>query len=185
MGSMQYRLVRSGRRTIALEIRAGELIVRAPYSATMTEIERLLREKEAWIRKHLEMSRERKEAVQGIPPLTEEELHELGRRAVEYFPPRVRYYAEKIGVRPRKITIRNQRTRWGSCSSGGNLNFNCILMLTPPEVIDSVIVHELCHLKDMNHSEAFYREVRKAYPEYDRWHGWLKEHQAELLARLR
>ena len=99
-------------------------------------------------------------------------------------PERVRYYAERIGVRPKKITIRNQKSRWGSCSAGGNLNFNCLLMLAPTEVMDSVVVHELCHMKEMNHSERFYREVYRVYPEYDRCHRWLKEHGAELLARM-
>ena len=181
---MQYRVIRSGRKTLALEIRDGELLVRAPWRTTQAEIERMIREKRDWIGKHLQMSRERKAAAEGVAPLTAEELRELGRRALEYIPERVRHYAAVIGVVPRQITIRNQRTRWGSCSAKGNLNFNCLLMLTPPEVIDSVVVHELCHLKEMNHSERFYREVRKAFPEYDRWHGWLKEHQTELLARL-
>ena len=101
-----------------------------------------------------------------------------------YIPDRVRHYSGLLGVQVRRITIRNQRTRWGSCSAQGNLNFNCLLMLTPPEVIDSVVVHELCHLIEMNHSERFYQEVLRVFPEYDRWHGWLKEHQTELMARL-
>ncbi len=184
MQSIQYTLIRSARSTIWLEIRDGKLIVRAPRNVPLAEVEAVIRKKENWIRKHLEKSREELEAVRNIRPLTTEELRELGRRAVEYLPGRVKYYAEKIGVSPRKITIRNQRTRWGSCSAKGNLNFNCLLMLTPPEVIDSIVVHELCHMKQMNHSDAFYREVLRVYPEYYRWHGWLKEHQAELLARL-
>ena len=181
---MQYRLIRSARKTLALEVRNGELIVRAPMRATQAEIDRMLREKRSWIEKHLQKSQERKESVSGIVPLTGEELRELGQRAVEYIPERVRLYAAKLGVSPRKITIRNQRTRWGSCSANGGLNFNCILMLTPPEVIDSVVVHELCHMLEMNHSSRFYEKVYSVYPEYDRWHGWLKEHQAELMARL-
>ena len=184
MEQITYRLVRSNRRTMALEIRDGELIVRAPYSAPQRDIDQMIREKRSWIEKHLQMSQERKEAASGIQPLTLEELNELGQKAVEYIPQRVSHYAALLKVYPRKITIRNQRTRWGSCSANGNLNFNCILMLTPPEVIDSVVVHELCHLKEMNHSDRFYREVKSVFPEYDRWHGWLKEHQAELLAKL-
>ena len=182
--TIQYRLVRSSRRTLALEVRNGELIVRAPRQATQAEINRLLQEKQSWIEKHLRMSQERKAAAAQVEPLTAEELNELGQRAVKYIPERVRYYAPLLGVHPRKITIRNQRTRWGSCSASGSLNFNCILMLTPPEVIDSVVVHELCHLIEMNHSDRFYQRVYSAFPEYDRWHGWLKEHQTELLAKL-
>ena len=82
----------------------------------------------------------------------------LASKALDYIPGRVKYYADIIGVTYGKITIRNQKTRWGSCSSKGNLNFNCLLMLMPPEVIDYVVVHELCHRKQMNHSKAFWRK---------------------------
>ena len=183
-GTLRYRLVRSGRRTLGLEIREGELIVRAPYRATRQEIDRMLREKRSWIDSHLAKSRQKIREAAAIRPLNREELHALGQKAVEYIPGRVHYYAGLLGVQPRKITIRNQRTRWGSCSSQGNLNFNVLLMLTPPEAIDSVVVHELCHLKEMNHSERFYREVLSVFPDYYRWHDWLKEHQTELMARL-
>ena len=179
-----YTVIRSSRRTIGLEIRDGRLIVRAPRSASQREINRVLSEKRAWILKHLEASRIRAEKAAAVPPLTPAELRALAEEALRVIPERVRHYAGLLGVRPTGITIRNQRTRWGSCSSKGRLNFNCLLMLTPPEVQDSVVVHELCHLKEMNHSAAFYREVYRIFPEYDRWHGWLREHQTELLARL-
>ena len=89
--------------------------------------------------------------------------------AYTHIPERVRHYAPLVGVSFGRITIRNQRSLWGSCSAKGNLNFNCLLMLTPPEVIDSVIVHELCHRKEMNHSKAFYAEVRRVFPDYWKW----------------
>ena len=184
MSEFQYQLIRSGRRTLALEIRGGALIVRAPWHASTAEIERLLREKESWIRKHLSENLRRQEQAKGIQPLTREELRELADRAAQYIPGRVRFYAGLLGVRVRRITIRSQRTRWGSCSAQGNLNFNCLLMLTPPEVIDSVVVHELCHLIEMNHSDRFYREVLRIYPDYYKWQNWLKEHRTDLMARL-
>ena len=116
-------------------------------------------------------------------PLTAEELRLLADKALAVIPSRVRYYAAKMGVTYHKITVRNQRTRWGSCTAQGNLNFNCLLMLAPLPVLDSVIVHELCHRKEMNHSAAFYREVYKVFPEYDKWHGWLKENGSALMKR--
>ena len=182
--TLRYRVIRSRRKTLALEIRNGELLVRAPLRASSAEIERMIRDKQGWIEKHLAESRARKETAAGIRPFTREELEDCARRAMDYIPQRVAHYAALIGVTYGRITIRNQKTRWGSCSSKGNLNFNCVLMLTPPEVIDSVVVHELCHRKEMNHSPRFYQEVYRVFPEYDRWHGWLKEHQAELMARL-
>jgi predicted metal-dependent hydrolase len=118
---------------------------------------------------------------------TDVPLNEEGRRmaekAAEVIPGRVRYYSQRIGVTYGRITIRNQRTRWGSCSARGNLNFNCLLMLAPPEVVDSVVVHELCHRKEMNHSERFYAEVFRAFPDYLKWNRWLKENGEELLKR--
>ena len=80
--------------------------------------------------------------------------------------------------------IRRQRSRWGSCSSKGNLNFNCLLLLAPPEVFDSVVVHELCHRREMNHSERFYAEVLHVFPEYWQWNRWLKENGKLLMARM-
>ncbi len=113
-----------------------------------------------------------------------DEIHGLADQALQVIPERVKYYAPLVGVTYGKITIRNQKTRWGSCSANGNLNFNCLLMLAPPEVIDSVVVHELCHRKHMNHSREFYEEVRRVYPEYDRCHKWLKEHGSELMRKM-
>ena len=82
------------------------------------------------------------------------------------------------------ITIRNQKTRWGSCSSRGNLNFNVMLMLCPPDVIDYVVVHELSHLKHMDHSPAFWAEVASVLPDYAASRNWLKQNGATLLARM-
>ncbi len=79
---------------------------------------------------------------------------------------RVAFWQERCEVVPKRITIRNQRRRWGCCSSKGNLNFNYRLLFIPPELSDYVIVHELCHLKELNHSPAFWREVEKVLPNY-------------------
>ena len=102
----------------------------------------------------------------------------------EYIPARVAFYAPFVGVTYGRITIRNQKKRWGSCSSKGNLNFNCALMLAPPEAIDSIVVHELCHRKQMNHSKAFYDEVLKVYPDYWKWDKWLRENGSALIRRV-
>ncbi len=115
---------------------------------------------------------------------TAEEIKSLAEKAKKVIPERVRHYAPLVGVDYGRITIRCQRTRWGSCSSKGNLNFNCLLMLMPDEVIDSVVVHELCHRKQMNHSKAFYAEVERVFPEYKRWNKWLKDNGGQLIKRL-
>ena len=112
------------------------------------------------------------------------DIQELADRALETIPERVRYYAPLVGVTYGRIMIKNQKSRWGSCSSKGNLNFNCLLMLTPPEVLDSVVVHELCHRKVMNHSQKFYDEVLKVYPDYWKWTKWLKTNGDILMKRM-
>ncbi len=184
MEGITWQVIQSNRKSIGLEIRDGQLLVRAPRSATRQQIEEVIRQHGSWVARHLKDAREQQSRLSGIQPLTREETEALAKKALAYIPQRAAYYAGLIGVRYHRITIRNQRTRWGSCSSQGNLNFNCLLMLTPPEVIDCIVVHELCHLKEMNHSDRFYREVLRVCPDYFKWHGWLKAHQAELMARL-
>ena len=96
-------------------------------------------------------------------------------------PPIVADYASLMGVTYGKITIRHQKTRWGSCSSKGNLNFNCSLMLAPPKVRDYVIIHELAHRRQMNHSSAFWNIVEHYMPDYRKARQWLTQHGSELL----
>lgn len=113
--------------------------------------------------------------------LSEEELKELSRAAKRVIPEKVEAYARLIGVDYGTISYRFQKTRWGSCTKDGNLNFNCLLMLAPEHVLDSVIVHELCHRKEMNHSKAFYDEVLHVMPDYKTAHKWLKENGNRLM----
>lgn len=184
----EYRLIRSQRRTLGMEIGKNGLIVRAPIKASDADIRAFIEKHLAWIEKHTKEleSREKEREARGesTDKLSEEELRELAARAREFIPERVRLYAPRIGVKFGRITIRNQRSKWGSCSSKGNLNFNCLLMLAPPEVIDSVVVHELCHLKEMNHSPRFYAEVKRVFPDYDRWNDWLKKNGAAIMRRM-
>ena len=180
----KVEIIRSKRKTLGLEIKPdGRVIARAPMRMKQSEIDRFINEKSDWIEKHLQ----RLQAAQkqnGAEKLTDAEIQALADKALKYIPQRVEYYAKIIGVDYGRITIRNQKTKWGSCSSKGNLNFNCLLMLTPPEVIDSVVVHELCHRKEMNHSKRFYDEVLKAYPEYKKWNKWLKDNGSAIMSRM-
>ena len=122
--------------------------------------------------------------MEQLPPFTAQDIKAMAQQAAEIIPGRVKLYAEKLGVSYGRITIRNQKTKWGSCTSKGNLNFNCLLMAAPPEVLDSVVVHELCHRLHMDHSKAFYAEVYRIFPDYDKWHKWLRDNGAVLIRRM-
>ena len=182
---MNCKIIRSRRRTIGLEVNTEGLIVRAPLMASDADINMFVAKHKDWIEKHLAKAAEKKKELEQLEPLTMEDIRALADKALKVIPERVRYYAPKVGVTYGRITIRNQRSRWGSCSGKGNLNFNCLLMLTPPEVIDSVIVHELCHRREMNHSDRFYAEVLRVYPDYWKWDKWLKENGAAIMKRMR
>ena len=180
----EYTLIRSRRKTISLEMRDdGTLVVRAPNRTIRREADAFVQKHEQWIEKHRKKMEERRIQTQQVRRLTDAELKALARLAKKVIPERVGFYAGRMNAQYGRITLRCQKTRWGSCSTKKNLNFNILLMLAPVEVLDSVIVHELCHLFEMNHSARFYQLVYAAYPEYDKWNRWLKEHGRELLAQ--
>ena len=181
---MEFEVIRSDRKSMAVQIKQNKLIIRAPLQATNEDINRFMLQNKKWIETHLAEAQAREKAKEGIHKLSREEVMALAKRAMEVIPERVAHYAPLIGVSYGRITIRNQRSKWGSCSSKGNLNFNCLLMLTPPEVIDSVVVHELCHRKEMNHSEKFYAEVLRVFPDYWAQDKWLKENGDILMTML-
>ena len=173
-------IIRSRRRTLSLEVKPdGRVIARAPMRMKQSDIDRFIGEKSAWIEKHLQ----KVTAQLSAEKLTDEDIRSLTEEAQRYIPQRVEHFAPIVGVDFGRVTIRNQKTKWGSCSAKGNLSFNCLLMLTPPEVIDSVVVHELCHRKEMNHSKRFYDEVLRVYPDYKRWNKWLKDNETAIMAR--
>ena len=180
------KIIRSKRRTFALQIKPKEgLIVRVPLRASKEQVEKFVNDNKDWIDKNLKIMEERQRKLSSVEKLTIDEIRILAEQALKLIPERVEHYASLLGVTYGRITIRNQLTRWGSCSSRKNLNFNCLLMLTPPEVIDSVVVHEVCHLKEMNHSERFYAEVLRVFPDYWKWHAWLKENGRTIMAKMK
>ena len=123
-------VIRSRRKTMAFEItRDRKVLVRVPMGAPHREIEAFVQSRKDWIRKTL-LKLEMQEAAEPAGErLSMEEIRDLASRALEWFPGRVAFYAPLVGVSYGRITVRNQKTRWGSCSGAGNLNFNCLLML--------------------------------------------------------
>ena len=174
---------KSKRKSFSIEIQKnGSVLLRTPLFVRQKEAEAFLLKHQNWILTTLEKVNQRKEKLLKIDPLSLEELENLRERAKIEIPPIVDAYAKKMGVQYQKITMRCQKTRWGSCSSKGNLNFNYLLLLAPEEVLHYVVVHELCHLKEMNHSKRFWQEVEAVLPDYKPSYQWLKVHGNELLA---
>lgn len=181
---MKVTIIKSRRKTIAIQVNSDlSVTVRAPYSVTEKYIEGFLNKNEAWISKQMNEIKVKKKSVESgnVENVTLDKIKALADQALETIPTRVEYFARIIGVTYGNITIRNQKTRWGSCSSKGNLNFNCLLMLAPPDVLDYVVVHELCHRKQMNHSKAFWSEVEKVFPDYKKSIKWLKEEGSQIM----
>ena len=180
---IRLHVIRSGRKTLALQItREGEAVVRAPYLASDESIQRFVREHLDWLVRHTAQNREK--AARKAPPFSEDEIHRMVEFTRQFLPALIQEYSERLQVCPGRITVRNQRTRWGSCSSQGSLNFNCLLAQAPDQVRRYVVLHELCHLKEMNHSPAFWRLVASQMPDYQRAKEWLKTEGQRLIERL-
>lgn len=182
---LTYRIVRSERKTLSVSIQPDcTITVRAPRSVSDSQIRRFLIEKQHWlITKYLE-AKQKQEAIP-CSDLTDTQRAALTRRyidaAKEYFPKRVAYFHQFTGGTYSRITIRDQKTRWGSCSSKGTLSFNWRLMLAPTAILDYVVVHELCHLRHMDHSPAFWQAVGEVFPDYASARKWLRKHGQELV----
>lgn len=143
LDGLPVRVIESRRKTLSLQLTPAEIIMRVPSGMNQGQVRDFLQRKSAWIEKHQELMSAQQEKLRELPRLTSDELRTLSEKARRSIPEKVGRYAKLIGVSYGKISIRSQRTRWGSCSSKGDLSFNCLLMLAPDEVIDSVVVHEL------------------------------------------
>ncbi|WP_294663238.1 M48 family metallopeptidase [uncultured Ruminococcus sp.] len=186
IGEYNVEVRLSKRKSVAIKITADmQIVVFVPLYVSDNEIERMVISKSKWIDEHMLKVQSTIDERSKLEKITFEQVKELADQAVEYIPKRVKYYAEKENFVYNKITIKNLVSRWGSCSTKGNLNFNCLLMLTPDYVIDYIVVHELCHLREMNHSEKFWAEVEKIMPDYQRAELWLKQNGGNLISRMR
>lgn len=181
--NMNYKinLIKSNRKTFCLEIKErGVLIVRAPKSASKKDIMAVVEKHRNWIEKKIyEIP-----VVDESDKFTAEELAQMVEDTKKKLSVMIPKYSLSMGVNPNRITIRNQRTRWGSCSSKGNLNFNCLLSLVPERVMEYVVVHELAHLIEMNHSKRFWKIVEEIIPDYKEQKRWLKENGDGLIRKL-
>lgn len=178
VAEISYRPIRSNRRTMAIQILpGGDVVVRCPHWVSTREIRQVVESRKDWILAQLAR-------IPKAEKLTASQMEQLRKDAKRVFSHRAALFAPLVGVTYGNITVRFQSTRWGSCSAKGNLSFNGLLLLAPPEVLDYVVVHELCHRKEMNHSAEFWALVQKNAPDYVNQRKWLKQNGRALLARL-
>jgi len=170
---IQYELIRSNRRTAAVEItRDCRVLVRAPRRMPQPRIEAFVSAHERWILHHMALQHRRQEAH---PEPTEAQREAYLRRARAQLPEKAAHYARQMGVCPAGITVTGARTRFGSCSSKGRICFSWRLMQYPEEAVDYVVVHELAHLRYMDHSPQFYGVVEQILPDWRERRALLKE----------
>lgn len=160
---IKYNLIYSDRKTLSMQLKGdGSLTVRAPYGVSQSEIEKFVLSHSEWIDNH----KKKFDEMPKPPHLTDKEVKELARQTKEYLEKALPYFAGLMNVTYGTVTVRAQKSKWGSCTKDGNLNFNCLLMLADEQIRDYVIVHELAHRKHMNHSPSFWAEVEKIIPDY-------------------
>lgn len=180
---VDYTIVRSNRKTVSVIVRADASVeVRAPRHMTPAAIDGFVARHRDWIKKNQEEKRRILDAAGKEPELTEEDLEALKEKAAEVIPRKADYFAKRMGVDYAKITIRVQKARWGSCTATGHLSFNALLMLMPDEIADYLVVHELAHRKEMNHSAKFWAIVGTQIPDYKKYVRYLKEEGVKYLA---
>ncbi len=160
---MDTEIIYSDRKTLAIEVqRSGKVIVRAPNGTSMKKIKDFTESHREWIAESIEKMREREKAH---PKKSEEEIKALVKRAKEELPPLIEKYSGIMGVKPTHFSVTHATTRFGSCSTKNAISFSCFLMDYPFEAIEYVVVHELAHIKQHNHSKKFWAEVDNILPD--------------------
>ena len=169
---MDYKVIYSARKTISLCIKDEGLVVRAPFGTSEKRINDVISKHILWIEKHLE---KREKRIEKESALSEGDVRALKKNAKKVLSTKTEYYASIMGLKYGRITITSAKTRFGSCSSKGNISFSYRLMLYPEAAIDYVVVHELAHLVEMNHSPAFYKVIESVLPDYKERKKLLKQ----------
>lgn len=160
---MQYKVIYSERKTVAISIENCEAVVKAPIGTDEETIRKIVLKHSQWIEKHME---QQKRKASMFKDLTEDDIKAIKKDAKRYFTAKTEYYAKIMGIDYGRITITSAQKRFGSCSSKGNISFSYRLMLYPEVAREYVIVHELAHRREMNHSKRFYDVIAKVMPDY-------------------
>lgn len=177
-GEIHIQVIRSARRSLGLEVRdAHTVLARIPARVPDRELKAFVENHRDWILEKTAVMEEREEHRKTTPAPLPEDLSKTDRMKIQLkIGKRVRHYCEVMGVKVGLVTVKNQKTRWGSCSAKGNVNFNYQLAFLPEELLDYVVIHELAHRRHMDHSKAFWAEVEKYCPDYRERRARLKEY---------
>ena len=177
-GEIRVSVIRSARKSLGLEVRdANTVLARIPTRVSDRELKAFVENHRSWILEKTAVMAEREEKRKSTPAPPPELLSKTDRMKIQLkIGKRVRHYCEAMGVTVGYVTVKNQKTRWGSCSAKGNVNFNYQLAFLPDELLDYVVIHELAHRRHMNHSRAFWAEVEKYCPDYLERREQLKEY---------
>ena len=177
-GEIRVSVIRSARKSLGLEVRdANTVLARIPTRVSDRELKAFVENHRSWILEKTEVMAEREENRKSTPAPPPELLSKTDRMKIQLkIGKRVRHYCATMGVTVGYVTVKNQKTRWGSCSAKGNVNFNYQLAFLPDELLDYVVIHELAHRRHMNHSRAFWAEVEKYCPDYLERREQLKEY---------
>ncbi len=182
---LEYELIRSNRKTLALYVRPGGRVeVRAPLRMNIDAIDSFVQKKREWI-ESARLKLYEKQAGKKTIYLSETEEARLKKMAKECLLEKCRHYSEIMGLSHGEIRISGAKTRWGSCNLRGNINFTYRLIFVPEEAIDYVVVHELAHLKEMNHSAKFWSIVEQIMPDYRERRNKLREFEHRIEWRKR
>jgi len=164
----------SRRKSLSIEVKPDmTVVVKAPQRVSFAKIKDFVLSRQDWISRKLdEYRRAPKPISQTLTPQEKSEYRKEARRQITAY---ARSYADQMGISYGRIAIKEQKTCWGSCSSKRNLNFNWKLILMPKEIMEYVVVHELAHLFEMNHSPEFWNIVGRYLPDYKKRRKWLKD----------
>ena len=160
---MEYTLIYSDRKTLSISVKGGVVTVRAPKGMSKSAIDGFISKNKKWVETHIEKEKAR---IDKFEALGDEDIKRLKKEAKGYLSWKTDYYANIMGLKYGRITITSAETRFGSCSSKGNISYSYRLMLYPELAREYVVVHELAHLVEMNHSKRLYSIIEKYMPDY-------------------
>ncbi len=175
-----YKLIRSVRKSVSIHVEAdGSVVVRAPLTTGKPFIDSFVASKSVWIQNSIDKMQKRQEDRK-VLSLSDDQIKVYKAMARVYLTERSEYFAGLMGVRYKQLKINSANTRWGSCNSKGEINYTYRLILAPKNLVDYVVVHELAHLKEMNHSKKFWSIVSHVMPDYKQRQKLLNDWQRTM-----